>query len=165
MILSGTGHRLEVLGGHSEEVQDAIDRYAIIALQQHMPSKVISGMAQGWDQAIATAASELGIPFIAAVPFVGQEAVWKPWAQKRYHESLEKAVEVVIVCEGGYATHKYHERDKWMVDNSDGVLALWNGQKFGGTYKTVRMAEKVQKPVMNSWPGWVDFNATNSDIL
>ena len=156
-VYAGTGHRLEVLGGHTEAVHNKAVAYARKTLMQFRPNRVISGMALGWDQALATAAVELNIPFVAAVPFVGQDHVWGAEAQSRYRALLDKAEHVEIVCEGGFATHKYHERDKWMVDNSDVVLALWNGQKHGGTYSTVKYAWKVNREVVNVWDGWGTF--------
>ena len=54
------------------------------------PSEVISGMALGWDMALAQAAINLGIPFIAAVPFIGQENMWIKKTQEYYKELLSK---------------------------------------------------------------------------
>ena len=34
-----------------------------------------------------------------------------------------------------------------MVDNSDYVLAVWNGEKKGGTWYTIDYARKKNKPV------------------
>ena len=61
--------------------------------------------------------------------------------------------EVVFVSEPGYAAWKMQVRNKWMVDNSDLVLALWNGTD-GGTANCVRYAEKVGKPITNLWERW-----------
>jgi hypothetical protein len=59
MIYAGTGHRLEVVG---YENKDKLYRYAVSILPGYKPDKIISGMAIGWDQAIAHAAVENGIP-------------------------------------------------------------------------------------------------------
>jgi uncharacterized phage-like protein YoqJ len=133
--------------------------YAVRMIESYNPSKIITGMALGWDQALAHASIVLGVPFIAAVPFVGQESVWKPEAKDVYHELLSKASEVVVVCEGGFASSKYIKRDEWMVDHGEAMLALWNGQKHGGTYHCIKYAQKVNRPVFNVWPGWSDFQA------
>jgi uncharacterized phage-like protein YoqJ len=156
LIYAGTGHRLEVLGGYNESVEAKVLRHAQTVLKRLQPLKIVSGMALGWDTAITLAAIELGIPFIAAVPFEGQESVWSKEAQARYCEMLSKAESVHIVCEGGYATHKYHVRDKWMVDNSHKTLALWNGQTVGGTYSTVQYTKKSkgEEYLINTWDEW-----------
>jgi uncharacterized phage-like protein YoqJ len=157
VIYSGTGHRWEVIG---KENKDKLYRYATSILPGYKATKVISGMAVGWDQALARAAVNNGIPFIAAVPFEGQESIWPQEAKDEYYELLKLAEEVVIVCPGGYATHKYHVRDKWMVDHGDAMLALWNGNQHGGTFATVKLAKKAQKELFNVWPGWTEFECT-----
>lgn len=43
---------------------------------------------------------------------------------------------------GGYAPEKMHIRDRWIVDNSTDLIGVWNGQQYGGTYGTIRYAEK-----------------------
>jgi len=76
MILSGTGHRPDKLGGYSDSAFDNLVKIAEDYLKESKPDKVISGMALGWDQALAEACVNLNIPFIAAVPFKGQESKW-----------------------------------------------------------------------------------------
>ena len=39
------------------------------------------------------------------------------------------------------------KRNRYMVDNSDLVLAVWNGEKRGGTWYTIDYALKKGKPV------------------
>ena len=157
MIYAGTGHRLEVIGYDNKA---KLIRYATSILPGYNPDKIISGMAIGWDQALAWGAMNNKIPFIAAVPFLGQADIWPKEAQEEYEHLLNLAEDVVIVCEGGFAPHKYHVRDKWMVDHADAMIALWNGNKHGGTYSTVKITEKAKKPMFNVWPGWMEFEAT-----
>lgn len=154
LIYAGTGHRPEKLGGHTMEVFEKLVRYVNSLLISYNPKKIISGMALGWDMALAQGALNANIPLIAAVPFIGQEIVWRPEQQELYHAILAKAEQVVICSEGGYASIKYQIRDEWMVDNSDALLALWNGDKKGGTFNTVKYAKKIEKPMFNVWPGW-----------
>jgi uncharacterized phage-like protein YoqJ len=158
MIYSATGHRLEVIGYDNKP---KLIRYATAILPGYNPTKVISGMAIGWDQAVAWASVNNGIPFIAAVPFVGQADIWPKEAQEEYHHLLSLAEEVVIVCEGKFAPHKFHVRDQWMVDHGDEMIALWNGNKYGGTYATVKLTKKAEKPLHNVWPGWEQFENGN----
>jgi uncharacterized phage-like protein YoqJ len=122
-------------------------------------------MAIGWDTAIALAALEMGVPLVAAVPFIGQESMWPQKAKDRYHDILKQCVEVVIVCEGGYAGFKYHERDKWMVNNSEAMIALWNGHPKGGTASTVRYAKQANRELFNVWPGWETFEVDATEEL
>ena len=75
-IVAATGHRLDRLGGHSPEVFARLQALAKASLQKLQPATVISGMALGWDQAVALAAIDLSIPLIAAVPFSTQDSKW-----------------------------------------------------------------------------------------
>ena len=148
IIKAGTGHRPDKLGGYSDAIFNKLVGVAKLAIKD--ADKVISGMALGWDLAIAQAAIDLDIPFIAAVPFKGQECKWPKQTQLKYQEILSKAEKVVYVCEGGYAPYKMQERNKWMVDNSDILVALWNGTP-GGTANCISYAEKQNKVIENYW--------------
>lgn len=153
--LAGTGHRPERLGGY--EVYPRLVDYARYILPSYAPKEVISGMATGWDMALAEASESLGIDFIAAVPFEGQENLWPEDARIHYRRLLSKAKRVVIVSEGGYQFKKYEVRDRWMVDHSIALLGLWDGKKNGGTYKTIKYAQSIGRVVHNVWPGWEEF--------
>lgn len=160
-ILAGTGHRPDKLGGYEPEAEELLTEYAVYILSSYKPKKVIVGMAMGWDMALAHACVRLGIPFIAAIPFKGQELRWRPAVQKIYHELLSKAIEVVVVCEGGYHPFKMNKRNEWMVDHCTRLLALWNGSP-GGTDNCIRYAKKVERNWINVWPGWESFNEGKS---
>lgn len=152
MIIAGTGHRPEKLGGYTQVTFDAATALARDWLTEHRPEKGISGMALGWDQALAQALLDLAIPLIAAVPFEGFDRRWTVAAQGRLSRMLEQATEVHIV-------HPYpgtiglHLRNEWMVDRAELMLALWDGS-WGGTFNCIRYAEKKRVPVENLWSRW-----------
>jgi uncharacterized phage-like protein YoqJ len=153
MVLAVTGHRPSKLGGYGESAYTKLVLFARKVLDQLEPIRVITGMALGWDQAIAQACVDLKIPFSAAVPFNGQELTWPRAAQDRYHRLLGQAQEVVIVSDGDYAPEKMQVRNQWMVDNCDVLLALYDGSS-GGTANCVRYAEGKSVPVINIWSSW-----------
>ena len=64
--------------------------------------------------------------------------------------------EIVIVSGKGYAPWKMQRRNEWMVENSEGVLTLWNGDNLGGTFKCVQYAEAMRKPIINVWPEFLN---------
>lgn len=150
MIVAGTGHRPNKLGGYTRDARTHLFNTAIKSLEHLQPTKLISGMALGWDQALARACVELSIPFIAAVPFAGQETVWPAASQREYHELCEAASDLIIVSPGGYSAAKMQIRNEWMVDHCDRVLALWDGSP-GGTRNCVDYAKTVNKPISNAW--------------
>lgn len=153
--LAVTGHRPDKLGGYKNEVYRRLRRLAKEQLSEFEDIEyVLTGMALGWDQAIADSCVDLEIPFVACCPFMGQEKVWPAGSQMHYRELLGLAKEVIYVCEGGYAGWKMLRRDEYMVDNSDHLLALWNGSK-GGTGHTAQYALNKQHPVTNCWTQWL----------
>ncbi len=164
MIVAGTGHRPDKLGGYNPTVQRALEHFALAVLTQKRPLGVISGMALGWDQALAIAAVRLGIGFVAAIPFEGQEKRWPASSQAAYNTLLKAASMVHVVTDraavsahpGGIAG-VMQARNEWMVDQSQGVLALWNGDRSGGTFNCVQYAKAGRREVINVWPLWDEW--------
>lgn len=153
MILAATGHRPDKLGGYSMEIAGGLMMLAVKHIDILKPTEIISGMALGWDMAVAEAAVFLNIPFVAAVPFTGQAAKWPPESRAIYTALIAKAKSVKIVSPGGFAAWKMQARNKWMVDNADHMLALYNN-KGGGTANCIREARRQEKPITNVWVEW-----------
>lgn len=148
MIVCGTGHRPDKIeGGYWNYLQHTMPLIQLWLLNNKV-DRIITGMAQGWDTALALVAIDYKIPFTAAVPFIGQELKWPKKAQIQYQEILDKAEKVVVVSTGGYAAYKMQIRNEYMVGNSDLVLAYWNGSG-GGTANCIRYAESKKKTVVN----------------
>lgn len=154
MIIAGTGHRPEKLGGYGQDIAHRLVKIAGEYLDELKPDTVISGMALGWDQALAAAAMARGFEWWAYVPFRGQEKMWPDGAKKLYHEMLSRANAVHYVCSPGYAGWKMQARNEAMVDHATHVLALWNGDGSGGTWNCVRYAQMTNKPIINAWEKW-----------
>lgn len=152
-VVCVTGHRPDKLGGYSEESFFKLVRFATYCLKRLEPKLVITGMALGWDQAIAVACRDLKLPYAAYVPFMGQEILWSPDARKRYTTLLEGA-DVKYICPPGFAAWKMHERNKAMVDDSEAVLALYNGEESGGTFACVRYARSKRRTIYQCWQRW-----------
>jgi uncharacterized phage-like protein YoqJ len=142
MIVAFTGHRPERLKDRVNEVYSAIQAFML----EENPSLVISGMAQGVDQLAAGWARALQIPWIAAVPFRDQYTRWPQVHQDMYKKLLESAQRIEVISES-YSRDVYQKRDEWMVDNCDKLIAVWDGIKAGGTYNTIKYAEKIGRPI------------------
>jgi uncharacterized phage-like protein YoqJ len=148
LVVGITGHRPDKLGGWRTpnptylSVLDHLKQ----ALEHYRPDFVISGMALGVDQWAAELCLTLGIRFIAAVPFKGQESKWPPQAKAKYDWLVSRAHQVCVISEGGYSPQKMFLRDKWIVDYSHVMVAVWNGSD-GGTAHTVSYAKQVGKPI------------------
>lgn len=125
---------------------DLVMLLAAEALQRIKPDYVLTGMSLGFDQWIADLCVALGIPFVAALPFAGQEQKWPPQSQAKYHLLLSKAYAKYIVCAGGYESWKMQKRNEWMVDSCHKVLAAWNGSS-GGTANCITYAQSRGKDI------------------
>jgi uncharacterized phage-like protein YoqJ len=157
-----TAHRPPHLGGYQtpnpteQWVRDNL-RVVLGGLQGREPELVgVTGMALGGDQIFADICIELGIPFIAVVPFKGQESRWPEASQARYNALLRKAKKVVIVDEiPSYHSDKFGGkmalRNKWMVDHSDQALAVWDGSE-GGTGNAVTFLRKKGRKILRLDP-------------
>jgi len=151
MILAATGHRPDKLGGYTPEAAMRLRALALACMYEHRPTWVISGMAQGWDWAVAIAAVEMRIPFTAAIPFWGQESRWPEKTQRNYVRLLGMAKSVHVESTTDLNEwFAYQGRNVWMVDKCDLLLALWDGSK-GGTANCVRYAREVDRPICNVW--------------
>lgn len=161
MLIAVTGHRPEKLGGYGKAVFDKLTHFARIELGQlseHAPNGFIirTGMAQGWDQAVAQACIDLSIPFIACVPCDEQERLWPPAAKAYYAKLLSRADSIVCRPGGEYAAWKMQKRNEFMVDNSKLLLGLWDGSA-GGTANCIRYAIRVGCSFINCWNRWTTF--------
>jgi len=149
LTVAFTGHRPDKLGGYGRvnPMRDNIVRAILAKLRGLRPTHAISGMSLGVDQWAASACFYLGIPFTAAVPFAGQESLWDVSSQIIYHGILSKAAEVEIINTSQVdVSVALQRRNEWMVDNSDLLIAVWNGSP-GGTANTVKYAKLMDKPV------------------
>jgi uncharacterized phage-like protein YoqJ len=166
MILTVTGHRPDKLGGYGLGIYNNLVELAQREIALLAPEQVITGMAQGWDQAVAQACRNLTIPYVAAIPFKGQELRWPVGGRKRYYELVNYASEVVYVCQPGYHSAKMQRRNEWMVARCDQIMALWDGTS-GGTANCLSFADELSIPITNLWQKWlrIKHNQPQGDDL
>ncbi len=153
MIFAATGHRPDKLGGYSDEVLTRLTDFACVHLErlEDAPEFVVSGMAQGWDTAVALAAIQLKYPLITVEPF-GLTNRW-PHAALQRHAFIMAEAKHRFVIGDSYHISNYQRRNEWMVDHAQRMLALWNGSP-GGTANCIAYAERVKRPVVNLWDEW-----------
>jgi uncharacterized phage-like protein YoqJ len=150
LILAATGHRPSRIPGWDNSTGPGrLFALALACLDEVKPIRVLSGMALGWDTAIAQAAITLDIPLIAAVPFDGQEDVWKESDQAMYHHLLSRAADVITIADV-FSPTAFEQRNRWLVENSEHLIAFWSG-RGGGTANCLRYADSVGKPWWNVW--------------
>ena len=111
----------------------------------------ISGMALGIDMICAEIVLELkkkykNVMLECAIPCINQEKKWSSSQQERYKKILASADIVNYVSKCEYSGTCMNDRNKYMVENSDVVIAVWNGSP-SGTGNTVKMAKAAGKKV------------------
>lgn len=151
-IVAGTGHRPDKLGGYSEDNFIKLVELCSIFLQFKNPKTVISGMALGYDQALAQASIDLKIDLIAAIPCKNQEEKWNKESKMKYNKILSFAKEKILISDD-YTPFCMQKRNIWMIDHCDEVVALFDGTN-GGTKNCIDYAVKKNKPIFNMWTIW-----------
>ena len=87
----------------------------------------------------------LGLKLIAVVPFQGVEARWDKLWISRFYSLLHQADLVKTICDK-YSPDAYQKRNKWMIDHSNRVIAVFNGEP-SGTKQVIDYALKKAVPV------------------
>jgi uncharacterized phage-like protein YoqJ len=143
-----TGHRPEKVAQYEAIIRQALR----VAYEDLGAYRVIQGMAAGVDLWAASEAFHAGIPFVAARPWAGH----KPRRLDRvaYEMAMKHADEVVDInpavdYPGPWV---YHDRNHWMVNRANVLVAVWNGDEKGGTYEAVSYARKMKTPIYRIEP-------------
>jgi uncharacterized phage-like protein YoqJ len=145
-----------------------------------------SGCALGWDTACIHACQYLKLPYIACVPFQGQESRWHSTDRDLYLKNLTYSKEVVIVDTlsdyqitrydikgdrylpvppGEYNSRKLTQRNRYMVDQltiGDVLIALLNPRNpSSGTKYCVDYAVSKGVKIINVWNSWEKYSVSN----
>lgn len=152
-----TGHRPDKLYGYdaTNEGNQKVIAYLwnIIGKSiNHGFNTFITGMALGIDQWAAKIVNEYKqlhpeIKLIAAVPHKGHGNNWPEYSQQERDKVLGMCDEVFMVSDEPFTNWCMQKRNEWMVDNSDYVVAVWDGST-GGTGNCVKYAKKEEKRIV-----------------
>lgn len=165
MKIAVTAHRPDKLYGY--EMTDPRYMFLMVKIKQYLRGmkccEAITGMALGGDLIFAQAVLELkkeGIPIklTCAVPCMDHKKKWtnSRWIDK-YDEVLSVADERIMVCKRPYDNFVMQERNMWMVDRCDRVLAIYNGSP-GGTKNCLQYACETGKACDILNPYTLKFN-------
>lgn len=138
MILAATGHR------DSDFQQARLNLKNFLDLNSKNVEFAISGMAAGWDTIFARACLHYNIKLYCYIPYINQKPT-SPY----YQEILDSGI--VKICSYHYHNRCFLDRDDIMVENSNIIVACWDGRKKGGTFYTVNKAIENKKLVVNLW--------------
>lgn len=147
MKLAITGHRAEKLTRPFDDYLEVItDTLFVLG-----PSYMYQGMASGADLIAAFAAFQTGkLPYEAVLPYAGHRNMMKSDFWRDMWDGAAKYAGRVEVLSDSmtYPGHWcMHNRNKYMVDHADHVLAIWDGSQSGGTWNAVKYARSQGKPI------------------
>ena len=152
-----TGHRPEQIHWISNECSDryiGLKNILSDAIDQSIDdgyTDFFCGMARGIDTLAAQLVLEKSVlnPSIklhAALPCPNQHERW-PEKDKELFENILSLCDSKTLVSPFYTDSCMLNRNKFMVDNSQRVIAVWNGYFRGGTAFTVRYAKKRQREI------------------
>jgi len=149
-IIAITGHRPPEIGGFQlpNPTYNYICQEIEKILLKEKPIMAVSGMALGVDWYFINVCLKLKIPYLAAIPFEGQEKAWPKESQKTYNLLRKLAKAEIIVSAGGYSPEKMHIRNQFMVNKCDKLIAVYNGKQSGGTYQCLNYAKSKNKEII-----------------
>ncbi len=163
-----TGHRPSKLpGGYAYHCEKNYElgralRKEILELIKNGANYFICGGALGVDQIAFMVLQKLkkqgyNIQVEIAVPFRYQYIKWSEEQRKLYFQQIQHADKVTYVDEletyslslppMTYNVAKMEMRNRYMVDNADVVIAVWNGST-GGTKNCIDYANKSKKKIV-----------------
>ncbi len=142
-----TGHRkLNTCGKLKEVLSEVIDSAIADGY-----TEFYCGMALGVDMCaaeilIAKMKENPAVHLHAALPCPEQDLKWTDEEKKHYKEILSFSSSKTIISPF-YTKTCMLTRNRFMVDNSERVIAVWNGSIRGGTAYTVRYAKSQNKEI------------------
>ena len=112
----------------------------------------ISGMAIGFDTIAAETVLELKkkykqVKLFGAIPCSGQEEKWSDDDKARYHKLMKKLDGYEICSESYTGADTMYKRNRFIVDHSNVIVALWNGSPRSGTANTLNYAKSQGRKV------------------
>ena len=81
-----------------------------------------------------------------ALPCLNQTLKWSEKDKLRYESILKRANEINLISER-YTPECMLKRNRYMVDKSEIVIAVFNGIQKGGTWYTINYAKKQNKVI------------------
>ena len=117
-------------------------------------TRALSSLAVGSDHIFACTALEVGIPVLAVIPMDNYERFFAPEATADY-EAVLKRCEVTNLKWTGDDYEGFFAAGKFIVENSDLLFAVWDGEPsrgLGGTADVVAFALSRSKRVVHVDP-------------
>jgi len=146
-----TGHRPDKMEFGEKEIKPLLEKAIDEAISKGFVT-FITGMAMGTDIWAAEIVLDRrkknnDLHLICALPHPGFESR-RSFVEKMRFSKIIKNADLVKEINNHYFTGCYQVRNEWMVDRSNLVIAVFNGQK-SGTKNTVDYAKKQGLTINN----------------
>ena len=147
-----TGHRPSKMpwGQDENSPEDVLFKFRLRESLEYLIGKgyvnFLSGGAQGFDMMAAEIVLSLKetypwIMLTMVCPWNGQADRWPEDQRQRWRHILEES-DRVIYTSGSYEKGVFFQRNRYLVENADLILAAYNGDSRSGTGMTIRYAHK-----------------------
>lgn len=152
-----TGHRPQSLPfGYDEQNPACVQLKKVLRseierqITKNGVTHFITGMALGIDLIAAELVLKLkkqypNITLESAIPCENQAVKWSDAQRERYYNLAAKCDKETML-QRAYTKDYFQKRNQYMVDNSDFVIAVWNGSP-SGTGQTVHYAQSKGKTI------------------
>ena len=158
MRVALTGHRPQRLGLPDDELDLKWARIGHWILNQILDvSDVYCGMANGSDILIGLNTCVIKESYRAASPELEKNRNLKLHcilpckdynSSNKYYSKLKTEADEWIELSDEFYKGCDNVRDQYMVDHCDVLLAIWDGNKSGGVWSTIRKAQKAGKKII-----------------
>ena len=162
-----TGHRPKDLGypesdGRCAALKEKLRSLIIRMIEEEGVTHFISGMAQGVDMYAAEIVLELKekypqITLECAIPYERQAVRWPEALRDRYF-SIAEHCDQETMLQTHYTQDCLWNRNRYMVEHADMVLAVCNMRRQSGSKQTVLMALRRLKPVWLVFPDTLELS-------
>jgi len=157
-VCAFTGHRPNKLPwGYGETDSRCVALKAVLAEQiaaqaEAGVTQFLSGMAEAVDTWAALSVLDLreknpAIKLHCILPCTTQAESWSASSQELYRSILERADSIVYVSRNYYKDCML-DRNRFMVEHASTLLAVYNGERRGGTAATMRYAQKTGREII-----------------
>lgn len=151
-----TGYRPQELGIFNDKhpgipiIKKALENQFRILIDEGLEWIIISGQqgVETWavDVWLALKNEFEHLKYSVITPFLDPHKNWNEMKQMRYEELIAKADYVTAVTKRRYeAPWQFIEKDKFIIANTDGLLAVYDEDNEGSPKYVLRLAEKYQE--------------------
>lgn len=167
LVLALTGHRPDKLAGYNmqnefyDRLRERLVRIIERSLEKYPIVECHSGMALGadtiWAEAIIECRQRYGdarVIFVADIPDYNQSSRWPPYSQQKWSDLMSYAEKTNTYNQNDGKSYGYvlNQRNIGMIDACDLLIAVYNGDKFGGTANAVKYGQSKNKYITHIHP-------------